>query len=122
SLFEAEAEVEEEQATLSFEEPEIVAPAPAPEPTIKKIVDPMVEEDDEPLVAERYEEQPRKSGWLSLFGGRQRYEAPAPASAPAPQRAAAGGGGAPAPQLMEAPEIEDNDDLEIPSFLRRLAN
>jgi cell division protein FtsZ len=82
----------------------------------------MVEDDDEPLVADvHHEDAPRKSGWLSLFGGRQRYEAPA-APSPAPQRASAGGGAAAAPQVMEEPEIEDNDDLEIPSFLRRLAN
>jgi len=117
-LFETEAEAEEEQAALLFDEPEIEI---APEPVIKKIVDPMVEDDEEPLVAEtHHDDAPRKSGWLSLFGGRQRYEAPAPA--PAPQRAAAGGGAAAAPQVMEEPEIEDNDDLEIPSFLRRLAN
>jgi len=117
SLFEAEAEVEEEQALLSFEEPQIEI---APEPVIKKIVDPMVEEDDEEPLEIHHEDAPRKSGWLSLFGGRQRYEAPA--AAPAPQRASGGGGASAAPQVMEEPEIEDNDDLEIPSFLRRLAN
>jgi cell division protein FtsZ len=117
-LYETEAQAEEEQAALLFDEPEIEI---APEPVIKKIVDPMVEDDEEPLVAEtHHDDGPRKSGWLSLFGGRQRYETSAPA--PAPQRAAAGGGAAAAPQVMEEPEIEDNDDLEIPSFLRRLAN
>jgi cell division protein FtsZ len=117
-LFETQAEAEEEQAALLFDEPEIEI---ASEPVIKKIVDPMVEDDEEPLVADvHHDEPPRKSGWLSLFGGRQRYEAPA--HEPAPQRAAAGGGAAAAPQVMEEPEIEDNDDLEIPSFLRRLAN
>ncbi|HEX6859880.1 MAG TPA: cell division protein FtsZ [Caulobacteraceae bacterium] len=116
SLFDT-VETEEEQVAITFEDPQ-AAPAP-----VARIVDPMVEdEDDAPLVAERYEEeQPRKSGWLSLFGGRPRHEAPAPA--PEPRRAAAGGGSAmAAPQILETPEIEENDDLEIPSFLRRLAN
>jgi len=117
-LYETEAEAEEEQAALLFDEPEIEI---ASEPVIKKIVDPMVEDDEEPLIAEtHHDDAPRKSGWLSLFGGRQRYEAPA--HEPAPQRAGGGGGAAAAPQVMEEPEIEDNDDLEIPSFLRRLAN
>ena len=65
----------------------------------------------------------RKGGWLSLFGGRQRYEAPpAPTRAPAPpQRAAAQhGSAAVAIQPTEAPEA--SEDLDIPSFLRRLAN
>jgi cell division protein FtsZ len=84
----------------------------------------MVDEDEEePLVADsHYEEAPRKSGWLSLFGGRQRYEAPAAPTAPAPQRAAAGGRSAAAPQMIEEAAPDENDDLEIPSFLRRLAN
>jgi cell division protein FtsZ len=85
--------------------------------------------------------EPRqKGGWLSLFGGgRPRYDAPAaqPAYAPAPTpaprepvqqqpRAAA----APVPQarttqsaqLAEEPRGDEGEDLNIPSFLRRLAN
>ncbi|HYG28334.1 MAG TPA: cell division protein FtsZ [Caulobacteraceae bacterium] len=117
SLFD-EPQAEEEQPALTFDEPAVEA-EPAP---VARIVDPMVdEEEDEPLVAECYEpEEPRKGGWLSLFGGRPRHEAPAPA--PEPRRAASGGAAAAAPQAMQEPEIEENDDLEIPSFLRRLAN
>ena len=118
SLFDIEP-VEEEQPALVFEEPVFEA-APAP---VARIVDPMVDEDEEPLMADsHYEEAPRKSGWLSLFGGRQRYEAPAAPTAPAPQRAAAGGRSAAAPQMIEEAAPDENDDLEIPSFLRRLAN
>jgi cell division protein FtsZ len=59
---------------------------------------------------------------MSLFGGRRQpaaYE-----QAPPPQaRAAFGGGARPAPQPVEdVHQEEEGDDLEIPSFLRRLAN
>jgi cell division protein FtsZ len=121
---------EQPEATLFDIEPAIEEPAmtfePQAEPVVARIVDPMVEDDEDeaPLVTERYEEAPRKSGWLSLFGGRQqqRYDAPAAPSAPAPQRAAAGGRGSAAPQMIEEVDADANDDLEIPSFLRRLAN
>jgi cell division protein FtsZ len=86
------------------------------------IVDPMVDDevyDDglsvgQPPEAHREE---RRSGWLSLFSGRR----PAMDGAPPPARASVGG--RPVPQASEetAPE-EQGDDLEIPSFLRRLAN
>ncbi len=68
-----------------------------------------------PLPDPREAPEPRR-GLLSLFGGRPRYEAPAPA--PAPQPALRGGGAQPA----AAPEAAPADDLDIPSFLRRLAN
>jgi len=68
--------------------------------------------------------EPRqKGGWLSLFGGsRPREEAQLgqTRSSP-PARSAVGGGSAqPAPQQAEPQDAAD--DLEIPSFLRRLAN
>ena len=130
-----QAEAIEEQADLYA--------APAPEPTrvepvitpaahvaapiapaqpMTRIVDPMAaEEEDEPLFGETVFEdrRPQKSGgFLSLFGNRARYEAPAAAP-----RAAAGRGGAlPAEAPMEHEQAETQEDLEIPSFLRRLAN
>ncbi len=71
-----------------------------------------------------------KGGWLSLFGGRPRYDNSPPASLPrspappaggAPRGPAIHGGAAAAP--VQPPEThDDSDDLEIPSFLRRLAN
>jgi cell division protein FtsZ len=69
----------------------------------------------------------KSGGWLSLFGGgRPRYEAPAPAPAPARERPQA----APvaqarttaSAQLAEEPKSDEGEDLNIPSFLRRLAN
>ncbi|HSK40611.1 MAG TPA: cell division protein FtsZ [Arenibaculum sp.] len=112
----------EEQPALTFDEPGIEA-EPA---VVARIVDPSVaDDDDEPLVADsHYEEPPRKSGWLSLFGGRNRHEPTGATYAPPPtQRAAAGGGAAAAmAQPVEETLHEENDDLEIPSFLRRLAN
>lgn len=118
-----DAEVEEEQVALTFDEPALEA-EPA---VVTRIVDPSVEDDEEePLVADHhhYEDAPRKSGWLSLFGGRNRHE---PSGAtysppPAPQRAVGGGAAAAVAQPVEETAPDENDDLEIPSFLRRLAN
>ena len=120
---------EEEQGDL-YAAPQAVAPAPAPTPApepqisrpMTKIVDPMVEEqEEEPLFAEAaYEDRrPQRGGFLSLFGSRPRYEAPAPAPRQAP---VSRGGALPVEQPMEEAQIENQEDLEIPSFLRRLAN
>jgi cell division protein FtsZ len=90
------------------------------------------EADDAPLFAERPlagdDHRQHKGGWLSLFGGgRARQESPPPLrdyrSDPTPvlqARAAA----VAAQQAQPAPEeqAESAEDLEIPSFLRRLAN
>ncbi|WP_395671710.1 cell division protein FtsZ [Phenylobacterium sp.] len=127
----AALEAEEEQPDI-FAQPAAAAyePAPAPEPRVvapmTRIVDPAVaDESDEPLFAETYEPRRPRGGFLSLFGGRQRYDAaPAPAPvqhAPASRPVASRGGALPA----EAPQLEQpeaGEDLEIPSFLRRLAN
>ena len=80
-------------------------------------------DDDQPLFAEPAYEAPKpRGGFLSLFGGRQQRYEPAPQAA-APRASAARGGGA--QPLEVAPpenEAEAGEDLEIPSFLRRLAN
>jgi cell division protein FtsZ len=113
---------EEEQVDL-YAAP--ATPEPVPQPTVTRIVDPAVaeeEEDDEPLFAEpAYEARRPRGGFLSLFGGRPRYDAPAAAAQPAAPRASATRGGA-LPVEAPAPEAEAAEDLEIPSFLRRLAN
>jgi cell division protein FtsZ len=108
-------------------EPEIFQPAARAEPTVveprtpavARIVDPSVADDDEagPLFPESSnygEERRQKGSWLSIFGGRPRHDAPAPTLRSA-------GSAQPAAQPQSAP-TEDPDDLEIPSFLRRLAN
>jgi cell division protein FtsZ len=97
-------------------EPHIVAP-------VARIVDPAVAEaEDEPLFAEpAYEPRKPRGGFLSIFGGRPRYEsqsAPAPQPVPAPSR----GGAQPAEAAAPVQVADENEDLEIPSFLRRLAN
>ncbi len=69
--------------------------------------------------------EPRKSGWLSLFGGGRAREdltrqSPQLERDPAPRTVSHGGG-----QLAALPAAEPQDaveDLDIPSFLRRLAN
>jgi cell division protein FtsZ len=100
-----------------------VAPRVMDSAPVTRIVDPMVAEDeDEPLFGETSFEdrRPQKSGgFLSLFGSRPRYDAPAQAARPAaPSR----GGAQPAEAPMEQSHADSQEDLEIPSFLRRLAN
>jgi cell division protein FtsZ len=87
--------------------------------------------DDAPLFPDRAvmdDHRHQKAGWLSLFGGNRARHEPAPLrdyrNDPTPvlnARAAAIQGSA-APKLEEDAHIEDGEDLEIPSFLRRLAN
>ncbi|MEO6340896.1 MAG: cell division protein FtsZ, partial [Caulobacteraceae bacterium] len=81
-----------------------------------------------PLPDPRVSPEPRKGGFLSLFGSRPRYDAPpAQPAQPARQTRApyVGGGQAAAAQQQVEPapqNPEAGEDLEIPSFLRRLAN
>jgi cell division protein FtsZ len=86
--------------------------------------------EEEPLFPSIHpnERRQQKGGWLSLFGGgRPRYEAPAPAVSEIPRERPAA---APIPQarsvasaqLAEEPKSDEGEDLNIPSFLRRLAN
>jgi cell division protein FtsZ len=109
---------------VAFEaEPELLpAPIASVEPEsrpVVRIVDPSVadDEDMEPLISDtaRYADDRRqKGGWLSLFG-RPRHDQPQTA-----MRTSASAQPAPM-QALEEP-VTEGDDLEIPSFLRRLAN
>ncbi len=100
-----------------------------------RIVDPgrgQGDVDDAPLFAEpAFEPRKPRGGFLSIFGGRPRLPTrrPAPRRWPAkrlrprrvrpPRRA----GGAQPLEAAAPEEVADqNEDLEIPSFLRRLAN
>jgi len=114
---------------IEEEQPDLYAhPPAAPQPTVSvtRIVDPAVAEadefEDEPLFAEpAYEARRPRGGFLSLFGGRPRYEAPP--AAPAPRAAAPSRGGAlPVEAPLPETQADVGEDLEIPSFLRRLAN
>ncbi|MGI8841128.1 MAG: cell division protein FtsZ [Caulobacteraceae bacterium] len=106
------------QADFGFEA--AAAPAPSPAQPVARIVDPSVaEEEDEPLFApNHYDERRQKGGWLSLFG-RPRPES-APRSVATASRSA--GGAQPAFEPLPDEEADEREDLEIPSFLRRLAN
>ena len=117
-VYEEPAPVLEAQEDLHFEEPVMEA---APAPRVTRIVDPMVAEaEDEPLYSETYEDRraQKSGGWMSLFGGgrQQRYE-----QQPAAQQPRAGSA-RPQLQPLDQPAAEEGEDLEIPSFLRRLAN
>jgi cell division protein FtsZ len=134
----ASAEPMVEELTREEEQPDIFAAAPAPTPTVvqpvTRIVDPAVadgEELDEPLFAEpAFEPRRPRGGFLSIFGGRPRYDSgqPAPTAAPAPaprpvaSAAPMRGGAQPLEAQAPAEEVDHGEDLEIPSFLRRLAN
>jgi cell division protein FtsZ len=122
AAYEAPAAEPEPVAALAEEQPDLypVAAAEAA-PTVTRIIDPAVEEeeDDAPLFAEAYEARKPRGGFLSLFGGRQRYEQQ---PSHAPRASAARGGALPVEAPAPAPEAEASEDLEIPSFLRRLAN
>jgi cell division protein FtsZ len=122
---------EEEQPDI-FSAPAAAPVAPAIVQPVTRIVDPeAAEPEDEPLFAEpAYEPRRPRGGFLSIFGGRPRYDAPqAPAaapqaSAPAPRTAPAPsrGGAQPVDAQQQVEDLDQNEDLEIPSFLRRLAN
>lgn len=132
--FQAEpaAQDEEQPDIFSAPAPVAAAPVPAASAPVARIVDPEVADADDhadaPLFAEpAFEQRKPRGGFLSIFGGRPRYEsAPAPA-APQPMARAASpapvrGGAQPMEAQLPAEEADQNEDLEIPSFLRRLAN
>jgi cell division protein FtsZ len=111
---------------------------------IARIIDPMVEDDDiaqpdlyldtpvvkpsQPIAATpepepEYEEEPRRGGWRSLFGGgRPRYEEKQASFGRARPEMRQTQQAEPEIEPEAAPATEAQDDLEIPSFLRRLAN
>jgi len=110
------------EVEMAFEPPPPVEPR-ITQPQIRpvaRIVDPSVADDEdlEPLFPQTphfADERRQKGGWLSIFGRPPRHEASQP---PARQN-----GGLPSsPQLMAEAPADESDDLEIPSFLRRLAN
>jgi cell division protein FtsZ len=108
--------------------PEVRQRAPAPERAAAR-AEPSGEE--APLFPDRHfsEERP-KGGFFSLFGGgRPRHDAPPPPlrdyrndPTPVLQARAAAAGAQPPAKAAEELQPESNEDLEIPSFLRRLAN
>ena len=113
---------EEEQPDL-YTAPVAAAPQPVVVQPVTRIVDPAVSEpEDEPLFAEpAFEERRPRGGFLSIFGARPRYDAPQPTAAPAPRPAVSRGGALPAEAAAPEQEAHQGEELEIPSFLRRLA-
>jgi len=121
----AAAEAAEEEQPDIFSAP-LAAQAPVAPVVVQpvtRIVDPAAAEPgDEPLFAEpAYEERRPRGGFLSIFGSRPRYDAPQPQAA-APRAAPSRGGALPAEAAAPEEEVHQGEDLEIPSFLRRLAN
>jgi cell division protein FtsZ len=123
----------EPQADL-YAEPVQAAPQPAPKPAPAAAVEPEPEPlaaeagvEDAPLFPDRsYSGDRRRGGFLGLFGGRARAsaeEAPGAASYRQAQTSAPQTRGSAALKPVEEEQpLDATDDLEIPSFLRRLAN
>ncbi len=107
------------QPGFAFADTELASPSSAPVinlTPVARVVEPAAEQDDEPLFPPaRYDEERRQKASWSLFG-RRRHEA---ASAPPPARSI---GAPPPPEAIDEDEAAEREDLEIPSFLRRLAN
>jgi cell division protein FtsZ len=96
------------------------APPPASgKPSVIRIVDPSVaDEEDKPLFPPPpYGDRRQRNGWRSLFGRPPRQDPPARSGPGWPTSNAQL-----AAEPMEDEDAHDNADLEIPSFLRRLAN
>jgi cell division protein FtsZ len=94
---------------------------PAAGAPVKVIVDPSVAEpEEEPLVglgsSHYYDDRRQKSGFMTMFGGRPRKDQ---ARRGGPARPT---GGAQPLDLADEAEADTAAELEIPSFLRRLAN
>jgi cell division protein FtsZ len=125
------------------EAPRIEAPrveAPRPEPTITRPGAYRPQPPQSQPAPRATEEEGRESFWRGLFPQRQRSEAAftpigqTPVGQPQPPQGAVDDGGDhyvpgaartalnPASRPEAAPSSEAEDDLEIPSFLRRLAN
>ena len=109
----------------TYPQPQAAAPAaPAPQPQVQR---PAAQP---PRLST--EEEGRESFWRGLFPQRQRNDFtpvnPSQASAPTDDEAdryapaPARGTAQPASRPVEQPSMDTEDDLEIPSFLRRLAN
>jgi cell division protein FtsZ len=118
-------EPEEMMASAASAHPEETAPAApavaASKPAVKLIVDPSVdEENDEPLFPHRtYDDRRQKGGWLSMFNRPPRQDPPAQTRTAPPRQTSSA---QMAPEHHEDEEAREPADLEIPSFLRRLAN
>jgi cell division protein FtsZ len=116
------AEAAEEEQPDLYAAPAVAAAEAQP---MTRIVDPSVaDEDDAPLFAEpTYEERKPRGGFLSIFGNRPRYDAPqAQPQQAAPRPAPSRGGALPMEAAAPDEQADAGEDLEIPSFLRRLAN
>lgn len=151
ALFEAPAAAAPAESAWMFDAPAEPAPVAAIQPDLIEAdfyeakIEPMVAAsvEDEPHAdgplfpdLDHEDRRPQKGGWLSLFGGgRPRYETPPapardhgrepakdfarerPAAAPVAQARTVASA-----QLAEEPKGDEGEDLNIPSFLRRLAN
>jgi cell division protein FtsZ len=134
--YEAPVEMTPPSAAARFEAEEaeqgdLLGPSIVEAPLLGRAIAEEVESDDSPMFVDQHgaeDHRQKRSGLLSLFGGgRPRHEPPPPLrdfrNDPTPvlqARAAAVAQQAAQPAEEEQPEAAE--DLEIPSFLRRLAN
>ena len=121
------------------ETPVAAAPAPAPRPAVAPQIQrpspyahTAAPRPSQPAPRLNTEDEGRESFWRGLFPQRQSAPAAAPAAQPAPVQdeadryvpgqAQARSNLNPAARAEIQPSMDTEDDLEIPSFLRRLAN
>jgi cell division protein FtsZ len=118
-LFDSQ-ELPAQVASRETAEPAIQPTVVSADHPVTRIVDPSVaEHEDEPLFPHRpIDDRRQKSGWLSLFNRPPRQEPPA--YRPSPART--NGGAQAAVEPVEDVHANQSEELEIPSFLRRLAN
>jgi cell division protein FtsZ len=103
-----------DQAGFTFEESHAAAEVLTLQTA--RVAEPAGTVEEEPLFPSRHfpDDRRKSGGWLSLFGGRRPDAAPAPARNLSQAQ--------PAPEAFEDEDSAEEEDLEIPSFLRRLAN
>ncbi|HLI65124.1 MAG TPA: cell division protein FtsZ, partial [Caulobacteraceae bacterium] len=123
-----------EEAPLSLDlgrQDDLYSPAPEPQPIAASAMAEVADDEAEaPQLGGLNDEPQPRSVWgrISLFGGRSRNEPPPPLrdyrNDPTPVLAARAAAGGPAIAAQPAAEEHEDagEDLEIPSFLRRLAN
>jgi cell division protein FtsZ len=109
-------------------EPQIIVTRQALQVQPAAVAEPVKSEEEGPLFPQvHYGEDRERKGFFSLFGGRGRQDEPPPLrdyrNDPTPVlEARAQAAAAPVQTPPAQPATEAGEDLEIPSFLRRLAN
>jgi len=113
-----------------IEQGDLLGPSSIEAPVTARVSEDM-DSDDSPMFVDQHvneDHRHKRNGLLSLFGGRPRHEPPPPLRdfrndpTPVLQARAAAAAAQQTAQPAEDEQLDAAEDLEIPSFLRRLAN